>query len=194
MLKRILIIGATLLVAFFYAYWSYESVQVHRSSIGGDIGTPNEGLVLKQLPDTSFKSLDGEEKALREIAKNAKEKNLYIHFWGTWCAPCEAEFPELLKFIQGTDSSKNKFLLVAINDEVPKIKKFLERYNSILSKLNTEVLIDNDGRYFERFGTAKVPETYVFTTKDLKSIEKFTGPQNWLGDYYLKFSKALDND
>ncbi len=194
MLKRFLIIGATLLVAFFYAYWSYQTVQVQRGRVSGELGSVNKGLVLKQLPDTSFEDLAGEEASLRKIAADSTEKNLYIHFWGTWCAPCEAEFPELLKFIQKTDKLKNKFLLVAINDEVPKVNKFLDRYKSIMTKLNIQVLIDNDGKYFKRFGTAKVPETYVFESKTFNAIEKFTGPQNWLGNYYIKFSQALDKN
>ena len=194
MTKRFLIIGATLVVAFFYAHWCYETVQIQRGGLSAELGSKNEGLVLKQLPDTSFKTLDGEDQSLRQIAKDSKEKSLFIHFWGTWCAPCEAEFPELLKFIRKTNKEKNKFLLVAINDKVPEVKKFLERFSGVLLNLNVKVLIDNDGKYFEKFGTAKVPETYVFETKSFNAIEKFTGPQNWLGDYYQKFSEALDKD
>lgn len=188
MLKRFSIIGVTILVAFFYARYKYEVI--HSQIESGVSEEASSDLILKNLPDISFETLEGETFSLREKSKKSGSKFLFVHFWGTWCAPCEAEFPELLKFISKVKNEKVVFYLVAINDEIPKIQSFLKRFK-LLEKLDITFLIDNSGLYFEKFGTAKVPETYVFKIENYNSIHKFTGPQEWDKDYYLNFVDSL---
>jgi thiol-disulfide isomerase/thioredoxin len=101
-----------------------------------------------------------------------------VHFWGTWCAPCEAELPELLRLINRFERQPNvKFLLVATNDEVVAIKKHLKTLK-LPEMGSVHWLIDNKNVHRDAFGTTRVPETYVFSS-DKTTLRKFVGPQEW---------------
>jgi len=171
----------TLTVTFFYAKYSRDSFLNELSN-----GSVASGEVLSDLPDVSFKTLEGEVVDLLA----SKEKFLVIHFWATWCAPCEAEFPEFLKLAK--KYTKNfKFYLVAVNDDIAKVKRYIKRYDSYISQDNIIVLADNASDYYNKFGTAKVPETYVFNAHTSKLVRKYTGPQDWGRATYQSFLNSL---
>ena len=84
---------------------------------------------------------------------------MFVHFWGTWCAPCEAELPEFVNFIQKNQDKGVKAILI-IQDEEAKNEKVLKKFWKFPS---FTVLTDKSGRCNGRFGTVKVPETYLFS-------------------------------
>jgi len=55
-----------------------------------------------------------------------KGKYLYMEFWGSWCAPCIKELPEIKKAYNNIDKSKIDFLGVAL-DKVDPFGKILEK-------------------------------------------------------------------
>lgn len=50
-----------------------------------------------QMPDLSFRTLDGGETSLSAY----RGKPLVLNFWATWCAPCVAELPSLDRLAAG---------------------------------------------------------------------------------------------
>lgn len=140
-------------------------------------------LVLKELP--AFNLLDvysGEMVSKEVILAQAGQSGIFVHFWGTWCAPCEAELPEFLQFVKEMDREGVSFVFLAVNDEVKKVRRFMKRFEKELPE-NVKILIDPSGETMAIFGTARVPETYLFT-KSGQHVNKFVGPQNWtLPDY-----------
>ena len=89
--------------------------------------TGNPGLILKQFPEFEAKIIGSDEKINKEAFVGAGSELVMVHFWGTWCAPCEVELPEYVEFIEQFDKSKLKVLILAVNDEEKKVLKFMKR-------------------------------------------------------------------
>lgn len=171
-ISKISIILLVLFLTFIYA--QYEKRKYYSD---GD-NSSNE-LVLKTLP--SFNSVEiATGKSINSSDFLKGSSGVFVHIWGTWCGPCEKEMPEFLKYAESVEGKGVKFLLVAVNDEEIKIRKFLGRFK--LPK-NVAVTMDTENKVMDLFGTLKVPETFLFDSTG-KHINKFTGPQEWNQESY----------
>ena len=75
-----------------------------------------------------LEKIDGEGiKALRE---NKSGKTLLVNFWATWCAPCEAEFPDLQNTWRMYRKRPFELVTVSVNypDEEKAVRTFLTKY------------------------------------------------------------------
>lgn len=171
MFYRILII--VLLVVLTVVYSIY-----HKNSLESQLAVNNDtASVLKQLPEAQLSNLEQGPFDLHGFYKENEVELLVVHFWGTWCAPCEAELPDLLTFMKRFEDRQGvKFLLVAVNDDLNKVRKHVK--NLALPKASIHWLLDNDNIHRDRFGTTRVPETYVFSS-DKTMLRKYLGPQEW---------------
>lgn len=168
---KLIFIFAALALTFLYAH--YEKKKYYSS------GLSETELVLKILPDfNSIEIPSGKVVNTNEFLKG--NNGLFVHIWGTWCAPCEKEMPDFLKFAESVQAKGVKFLLVAVNDEEVKIKKFMGRFTL---PSNVTVVWDKDNKALDLFGTLKVPESFLFDSKG-KHINKFVGPQEWAQESY----------
>ena len=139
--------------------------------------TGSPSLILKSMP--YFKAYDVEAK--REVSGHEIlsqfDRGLFVHFWGTWCTPCEAELPELVDFARNYEDKGVGFVFLSVKDDEKEIKKFLRRFKKNFPK-NIAIVHDKEGAALNTFGTFKVPETYLFAI-DGTHLRKFVGPQNW---------------
>ena len=159
-----------------YAFALYEKKKLY-----GDSDNRFTEPVLKELPLFNVTSIaSGEHLTSKKFLEGSK--GVFVHIWGTWCAPCEKEMPEFLGYAKKLEETGIKFLLVAVNDEELKIKKFLTRF-PVLPK-NVVFAIDKENRVMDSLGTLKVPETFLFNSSG-KHINKFIGPQDWLAESYI---------
>lgn len=176
MLNRLIIIALVILVTLTYSLYKKKNLETQLSDGMG------EAAILSKLPDAVFKTLDGEEVKLQELYRKQDVSLLVVHFWGTWCAPCEAELPELLSFIKRFEGRTSvKFLLVAVSDDVNKVRKHIKT----LPTTNAAWLLDNADAYRGLFGTTRVPETFVFSS-DMATLRKFVGPQEWNKELFFQ--------
>lgn len=162
------------IIAFVFGYSVYEAKKLDNKLAG--VNFNQTGAIIKELPkEAIFVNYRDKEKVdLKSFTKAGKK--VFVHFWATWCAPCEAEFPDLVEMMELLKSKTDLvFVLVAVNDEDKKIAKFLSKYD--LSASNIVVVKDNDN-VFNSFGTYKLPETFVFGT-DNRLIRKYPGSQPW---------------
>ena len=131
--------------------------------------------ILKSLPSVKLSNFKtGDVVELQDLATSSN--GLVVHFWGTWCAPCEAEFPEFVEFSRKLESQNIKVVCMAVKDNDKKISKFLKRFKDLPS--NSIVIHDESGKSMEKLGVVKVPETFVFDSK-LEHRIMFKGPQDW---------------
>jgi cytochrome c biogenesis protein CcmG/thiol:disulfide interchange protein DsbE len=171
--QKCLLIVALLGLTFLYA--SYERKVFYGSS------ADNSAPVLKVLPEFNVTSVESNQ-VIKSTEFLTASTGVFLHIWGTWCAPCEKEMPEFLSYAAKVQNSGVKFLLVAVNDEEMKIKKFLTRFPNIPK--NVTFAIDKENRVMDQLGTLKVPETFLFSSTG-KHINKFIGPQDWLSESYV---------
>ncbi len=168
LLAIILIIAATI------GYSAYQKNSLKQLLVSEGKGEA----ILSNLPATEFTTLEGKAFNVDELYKNERVDLLMVHYWGTWCGPCEAELPDLLSLIKRFEGRPNvKFLLVAANDEAIKVQKYLKTL-TIPDKASIYWLLDNKNVHRDLFGTTRVPETYVFSS-DKTTLRKFIGPQEW---------------
>ncbi len=175
MLNRIIVI--VLIISAAIGYSVYQ-----KNILNSQLATTPEAILAK-LPVGEFETLEGKPFDPHSLFKD-RLGLLVVHYWGTWCAPCEAELPELLTFISNfQDRPEVKFLLVATNDEKLKIQKHLK--SLAIPKASIHWLLDNKNVHRDLYGTTRVPETYVFSS-DKITLRKYTGPQEWSKPMYFQ--------
>jgi thiol-disulfide isomerase/thioredoxin len=65
---------------------------------------------------------------IKALRANQTDKTLLVNFWATWCAPCTAEFPELMKTWRMYRKRPFELVTVSVNypDEEKAVRRFLE--------------------------------------------------------------------
>jgi len=94
--------------------WNYKSESVVKEKVSKS----KEPVILEDI-DAS---------GVAELAKNNSDRLRLINVWATWCAPCVAEFPDLVTLSQRLGT--RPFEMITISMDNPKMKeqaiKFLE--------------------------------------------------------------------
>ena len=180
-MKKILIFLSIFVFVFGYAV--FDAMRVDQMLSGSNISSMT-GSVIKKIPDVSFQDLENKE---AKIKSYLGKKNLLIHFWATWCAPCEQEFPELVEAIEllHSTNAETQFILIAVDDEDKAVKKFLKKYN-----VNQDIVIvlKDKSDSHKSFGTYKLPESYLFNSNG-QLIKKYPGKQAWMQNHIINFLK-----
>jgi thiol-disulfide isomerase/thioredoxin len=103
------------------------------------------------------------------LAREMKPVTL-VHFWASWCPPCIEEIPQLLAFADGVHDDRFALLLVAVADRK-------EAAQAMLGRTRFPLYFDPQWEVAHRFGTVKVPETYVVI--DGKVVRRYEGATDW---------------
>ena len=116
----------------------------------------------------------------RIITEEDLRKNNFtlINFWASWCAPCRAEHPILLKL----NEEKNLELLgVNFKDKKNNALEFLKDFGDPYDDLAR----DEFGKHSVNFGIYGIPES-ILINQDLIIIKKFIGPISKNDYNYIK--------
>lgn len=94
-----------------------------------------------------------------------------VHFWATWCPPCLTEVPALDRLMDDFANQRDfQVLMVAVQDDIEKVETFLGADARF-------VLYDHNWDVAHRYGTRKLPETYLVV--DGQVVKRWEGAQNW---------------
>jgi thiol-disulfide isomerase/thioredoxin len=158
----IIVAGLLLVGAFVTAIQSSQPVSRSGAVTAPPMPLPSAG---PAVPPFSLERLQGGRLTLAEL----RGRVVVIDFWATWCPPCRAEMPWLVKMGQRLESKGVTFVAISEDDppgqipevtafskEVPGLEKFavlgdpdLEARYGVTS-LPTLFIVDRQGRLVKR--------------------------------------------
>jgi thiol-disulfide isomerase/thioredoxin len=115
------------------------------------VGNKSEG----KFTDFTFE-INGKQSSFADYTKG---KVVFLNFWGTWCPPCRAEIPDIIKV---ADTLKNKdFVVIGIamersKDAIDNVKSFVKNKN-----INYKVFMGNADLASAYGGIQFVPTTFL---------------------------------
>lgn len=134
-------------------------------------------------------ALDFQNWPLKKEFQIDKNKTIILHFWATWCLPCEKEFPLIIDLASKmVDQEDIVFYLVSVNDQDKDLKKFLHAFGNLPK--NIVVLLDNNQTHKKKFGSFKLPETLIYN-KFGQYLTKFSGAQDWSHPDFIQYLNSI---
>ena len=139
--------------------WRHDAAERRAQSSGSDI---ESGLTLfkpadrPRAPDLTGRTLDGGRYALADQIGHL----VVVNIWGSWCGPCRAETPDLVRLAGAYRSRGVRFLGIDTRDEKTAARAFVRRF-----EVPYPSLIDDGGELMLRLRgvvpLAVVPSTFV---------------------------------
>ncbi len=132
----------------------------------------------KIAPPISLALLDKEVFSSKKMAG----KWILIDFWGTWCAPCRKEHPDLQKFYDETvaqNRDKISLLTIACKDTQPKVLAYMAEKNF------TFPVAMSDNKIQETYSVQGYPTKVLITPEGKYIVVPFN--VDWIG-FVKKYS------
>jgi cytochrome c biogenesis protein CcmG/thiol:disulfide interchange protein DsbE len=121
--------------------------------IGGDHSVVPSALINKPAPQLSLPALEGANTPALDPA-SFKGNVTVVNIWASWCAPCRAEHPFLVRLAKDT-----RVRIAGINykDQPANALKFLSQLGNPFAAIG----VDTVGRAAIEWGVYGVPETFL---------------------------------
>ncbi len=119
----------------------------------------------KEIPSLTMTTLDGKTITNKDLAG----KVTIVNFWATWCAPCRAEIPDLVKL---QEQYKDHLLIIGVlseDDPGDHVLKFAADY-----KMNYPIVVETKELTDAFPGIFALPTTFM-VGPDLKMMQKHVG-------------------
>lgn len=136
---------------------------------GSGQGTPNPTAVRPGPSPVTMK--DGTTRNLSAPSG----KLLVVHFWATWCPPCEEELPGLVAWWKEAKADPRiELVAVSVDEDWKTVDGFLAKRNAATLPL----ALDPKKSAASAFGTEKFPETWILAPDGTILIHQ-VGAQDW---------------
>ncbi|MFA6121003.1 MAG: TlpA disulfide reductase family protein [Sideroxydans sp.] len=146
----------------------------------------------KRFYDIKFKDASGKGLKLSEL----RGKVVIVHFWGSWCPPCQRELPELQRLYQALDKSPDiKMVLLQVREDFNTSKHAVKRHRLKLplydsgaqAKSDDKLQLAGGGTLKDRDIAAVFPTTYVLDKHGIVLFSHVGPVSDWMG--YLPLLK-----
>ena len=105
-----------------------------------------------EAPDFVLTDMNGEKHQLSDY----RGQGVFLNFWGTWCKPCEREFPLMDQQYKEVKDDGLQILAVNIGESNFAVQKFIDRLG-----LTFPVLIDQNKSVMETYNINPLPTTFL---------------------------------
>jgi peroxiredoxin len=99
----------------------------------------------------TLKDLSGKDVSLKDF----RGKVVLLEFWATWCPPCRASVPELIKLDERFKGRDFALIAVSLDDNTEAVKEFVKEKG-----IPYTVLMD-DRKASEEYGVFSIPTSFI---------------------------------
>jgi cytochrome c biogenesis protein CcmG/thiol:disulfide interchange protein DsbE len=135
---------------------------------------PNASPNVKSAPNFTWKSSDGQVRSLKDYKGNV----VLVNFWGTWCPPCRAELPDIVKLRNELHPKGFEVIGLGVGEQARNGKTPAEWVADFAQEhgLNYPLLLA-DERVADAYGGIEaVPTTFILNGKG-EIVDKLVGMQ-----------------
>lgn len=123
--------------------------RVHTARVDNKREQMRKELFEQPAKDFELVSLDGQRYQLSAL----RGQVVLLNFWSTWCGPCLAEMPELVRLYQKRHEAGLEILAISIDEDKSKVAQFVSEH-----KLPFPVLLDN--QVGSLYGVGGIPDNF----------------------------------
>jgi peroxiredoxin len=136
---------------------------------------PNTTPNLKSAPNFTWKGADGKVRSLKDY----NGKVVMINFWGTWCPPCRAELPDIVKLRNELQPKGFEVIGLGVGEQARMGKSPSEYVAEFAKKNGLEYpLLLADERVANAYGGIEaVPTTFIVNGQG-EIVDKLVGMQS----------------
>jgi thiol-disulfide isomerase/thioredoxin len=98
-----------------------------------------------------------------------RKRPALLHLWASWCGPCRAELPSILK--RGKQGDVD-VIAVSVDDHFVDVRHYFN------DKIPPEVVWDKTITLEKALGTETIPNTFLIDTRGVV-VDRFDGAQEW---------------
>lgn len=139
---------------------------------------------LKQIaPDLVLSDLDGRKVELKEY----RGKVVFLHFWATWCKPCEGEMPTIEMMYREFKNTGLAILAVSID------RGGIDKVRTHVKGFTFPVLVAFNSKENDSYLTWGIPVSYI-VDRNGRLIGRTLGPRNWNSDTMNNLIKEILRD
>lgn len=164
---RVVGVVVALAIAQLLAILVYRGVQSRRRASTQPVFR-YERLTNDRAPDVDLVAPDGSKPSLAAF----RGEVVLLHFWATWCLPCQEELPGLLALGRELGKSHRvRVVAVSTDADWPKVREFFR------GDIPAEVVRDASASA-KSYGVFTLPDTYLIGADGLLRL-RFRGARDW---------------
>ena len=132
-----------------------------------------------------LETLDGRVRSLSSY----RGKVVFLNFWASFCKPCRKEMPSMERLIRQYRDQGLAMVAVSLDAQKQDARAFLDNF---LPRGQTamDILWDPTGEVSNRFGTERIPETYVID-REGRIVARFVSEYDWTRPEVKRLIEAM---